>query len=270
MNIESIECAWIDMPPDLFSREVIVTIASSKVVSTRVLGMGGVDGKPGPAIGLATSELDGEGLYKTIKDSYAFRDLGRVRFSGPLTSRSWRLIRDFSLVVLDHEDDQIVVAVEFPVPGSETLPTLNQILNEKNQLIDDVCLVVKIPTGSSDKFAKTTQATIDALMGCIVALRNQNLRTLSLFLLVDDSSSPDVAREFIDSIKDVCMEDDTVELGKGLALGSFIIAIIPSSGGDALNAIASGTREQLKDDLFDDSRVVILRPSPRLFESLGI
>jgi len=267
MNIESIECAWIDRPPDLFSREVVVTVTSGDAAAARILGMGGVDGKPGLATGLTVDDIDGEGLYKTIKNTYAYRDLGRVRFSGPLTSRSWRLIREFSLVVLDN-DDQIAVAIEFPIPGSETLPSLKQILKEENQLVDDVCLIVKIPPGSSTDFSKTVQDTIDALMGGIVALRSQNLRTLSLFMLVDGRSSADVANECIESIKDACMEDDTVMDAIGLALGSFTIAVIPSSN-DA-STLASGMREQLKDDLFDDSRVVILRPSPRLFESFGI
>ena len=270
MNIASIDCVWVDRPPDVFSREVIVTLPSKPIAKATMYGMGKIDGGNGSFIGKIDGEFDGEKLYSTIKSRYNFRDLGRVRFTGPLTAQSWRLIRDFSLVILNH-DDQITVAVEFPVSGPEIMPVLNQILKEENQLVDDACLVLKMPSDDEENstFDGIVQAAISALMGCIVGLRSQNLRTVSLFMLIDKNTSINAASKCIDSIKDTCMEDDTIVDAIGLALGSFIIAVAPTDSADATGVIASAIREKLKDSLFEDSRVLVLRPS-RFFESFNI
>ena len=269
MNITSIDCVWINRPPDVFSREVIVTLPSKPNTKATIRGMGTINGEIGNFVGKVDAEFDGDKLYSTIKRQYAFRDLARVRFTGPLTSQSWRLIHDFSVVVLKH-DDQISVAIEFPITGMEIMATLNQILKEESQLVDDACMVIKIPSdGGQSAFDSIVQTTISALMGCIVALRSQNLRTISLFMVIDDESSIDVAIKCIDMIKDTCMGDDTVTDAIGLALGSFIIAIAPVSSTETTGMIASAIREKLKDDLFEDSRVLVMQPS-RFFESLGI
>jgi hypothetical protein len=231
--------------------------------STVARGMMQVDGNPGDVVKTFDGDLDGKELLRFIRATYDYRDICKARFVGDvLVPGTFRFLREFALAVLENDDDiEITVETMLPEPGSMEL--LGKLMDGKTPLVDNVCLNVKIPQKSGkNEFDTTIGRLVEALASCIVATREERLRTVSIVMEFDASSSMDMFDACISTIEKTCMKDDMYDGMKGIALNSFNVALITRISGKAnvkvTSDMISSAVERLSDKLFDAKQVKVI------------
>jgi hypothetical protein len=265
----SVECAWSMSPPDPFTREVIVRIGPGNDPVIR--SMSGIDGKPGAVIDTIKNDMTGKDLRDIISRCYNYSDLQHVRFDGEcLTDRSFRFIRDYALVVAGSDDDSKMITIESWMPSTESFKYLDSLLKEDPPLVDDICLNLRVPVpGDGDDnagFESSFKRIVDALMFCIVALRQNDIRSVTIVLHVPgtvlDASLSRVYNRIdsaVEMMRNRCMEDDIFKDIRGIALNSFNVATIPDNASAVASDIVSYTIQKIRSSMIG-GHVIALPP----------
>lgn len=263
MKPSSIECWWSELPPNIFTREVKITMSDNRDDDTiPVRAMRDVGGKPGKTILLLNGNVSASKLFHAISNAYSFKDLQRVRFAGEsLTSSSYRTIRGFALEGVK-SNSQLMITIESSFPDDGSIRTLVKLISGKVSLVDDICIIVNIPASSGkDDFIPVVQRVVDALVYCIKCLRTDNLRSVNLIVKIGKESSREMVDFLFGSIHQSCMEDDDWDDMRGLALNTFSISFKPEENDASINTILSESMEMLKDNLFENANIIVLPAS---------
>jgi hypothetical protein len=89
-----------------------------------------------------------------------------------------------------------------------------------------------------------------------MSTRSDSLQSTTLLLRFDEQSSMEAFTHLVISIKKACMEDDMFEGMNGIALNSFIIALIPDQRTDG--AIISSAIEHLAENMIDERQAIVI------------
>ena len=263
----SMECSWGSIPPSIAMREVIIKIpcqlslVEGKTCNTIVNpGMivrnhRSIDGIEGSEI-FMDSNVDAIDVYEILKTKYPFDDLKMVRIRGEcLTEESFDFVSDLSRdIELEMGKHQIILETSMK-PG-ESRDRLGRLM--ERGMIDHVCLYVKI---HPEVIPGEVDGIVNGLIDCIMAKRSDNLRSVTLCMVIDDKSSISSAIDMISTVRDACMDDDYYKDMGGLAMFTFGFSILPTSDSPDVNNVISMIASQISKNDFDDSKIRVISPS---------